>query len=90
MPPLDYDEVVVRLTRPDGAERVSDTHGRYRLTRYKSRTVMQRELYFQLFASCNGIGLRCEAAFIYPVPSHTTAARRCTAGFTCCSVHTGT
>ena len=66
MPPLDYDEVVVRLTRPDGAERVSDTHGRYRLTRYKSRTVMQRELYFQLFASCNGIGLRCEAAFIYP------------------------
>lgn len=66
LPPLDYERVVVRLTRPDGAKRVSSAYGSYMLMRYKRCAIMQRELYFQLHASCNGVGLRCEAAFLYP------------------------
>lgn len=66
LPALDYERVVLRLTRPDGSERVSPKQVKYALMRYKRRAIMQRELYFQLHASCNGVGLPCEAAFLYP------------------------
>lgn len=63
LPDMDYERVVLRITRPDGGE----TNGKtLSMMRYKRRSVIQRELYFQLHASCNGIGLPCEAAFLYP------------------------
>ncbi len=65
LPPLDFDRVVIRVTRSDPVK-----SNKSLIYRFKPRDVLVREFYHTLHAAANGVGLHCHAAFLFPAVMH--------------------